>query len=68
MLPQLLEFRYQCSEDSTSEGIRKVFERVKKAAAKDPEAIAVLLLDEIGLAEVSRHNPLKVLHGNSHSS
>ena len=34
MLPQLLEFRYQCSEDSTSEGIRKVFERVKKAAAK----------------------------------
>ena len=61
-LPQLLEFRYQCSEDSTSEGIRKVFERVKKAAAKDEEAIAVLLLDEIGLAEVSRHNPLKVLH------
>ena len=43
-------------------GIRKVFDRVKKGASKNPEAIAVLLLDEIGLAEVSRHNPLKVLH------
>ena len=62
-LPQLLEFRYQCSEDSTSEGIRTMFERVKRVALKDKEeTIAVLLLDEIGLAEVSHHNPLKVLH------
>jgi hypothetical protein len=63
-LPQLYEWRYQCSEDSTSEGIQQVFDRATRFAEKNTRgAVAVVLLDEIGLAEVSRHNPLKVLHG-----
>ena len=63
-LPCVYELRYQCSEDSTSEGINDIFELAKRRAAKnDPdENIYVVVLDEIGLAEVSRHNPLKVLH------
>ena len=69
-LPQLFEFRYQGSEDSTSQGIRLVFEQAKKNAAlfdkdqssRNTTSISYVLMDEVGLAEVSRHNPLKVLH------
>ena len=59
---------FQGSEESTSEGIKTVFEKAEKylndtKKQKDaPEIIPVVLLDEVGLAEVSRHNPLKVLH------
>eukprot|EP01046_Picozoa_sp_COSAG06_P043488 COSAG06_NODE_5702_length_3313_cov_2.543559_2_plen_347_part_00 len=59
---------FQGSEDSTSEGIKTVFEKAEKYLTdtkkqKDaPEVIPVVLLDEVGLAEISRHNPLKVLH------
>ena len=70
-LPCISELRYQCSEDSTSAGIEAIFERAKRMAAtledhkqamNDDDVIYVVVLDEIGLAEVSRHNPLKVLH------
>ena len=63
ILPQLFEFRFQCSEDTTSEGLLQVFDRAAKFGRKNPDSIAVVLLDEVGLAEVARHNPLKVLHG-----
>uniref|UniRef100_A0A1I8JCI2 CULLIN_2 domain-containing protein n=1 Tax=Macrostomum lignano TaxID=282301 RepID=A0A1I8JCI2_9PLAT len=64
-LPALRFFCYQGSEASTSEGIFKVFRRATKKADEDAEKDEyryVVLLDEIGLAEKSRHNPLKVLH------
>mmetsp|Transcript_16892 Transcript_16892/g.40381 ORF Transcript_16892/g.40381 Transcript_16892/m.40381 type:complete len:3239 (-) Transcript_16892:1608-11324(-) len=61
-LPCVYELRYQCSEDSTSEGIEAIFESAKRKAANDDQVTFVVVLDEIGLAEVSRHNPLKVLH------
>ena len=61
-LPQLYIVSYQGSESSTSDGIEKVFQKAMKY--KDQaNVLAVVLLDEIGLAEVSPHNPLKVLHG-----
>ena len=59
----MLELRYQGSENSTSEGIFQVFKRAERYANENREAIATVLIDEVGLAEVSRHNPLKVLHG-----
>ena len=59
----MFELRYQGSENSTSEGILQVFKRAELYANKNQEAIATVLIDEVGLAEVSRHNPLKVLHG-----
>ena len=62
---QLYVVSFQGSETSTSDGIEKVFEKAKKYQIHTKEAndiLPVVLLDEVGLAEVSRFNPLKVLH------
>ncbi|XP_028413793.1 uncharacterized protein LOC114536639 [Dendronephthya gigantea] len=63
-LPQLYVVSYQGSESSTSEGINKVFEKAHKYKShnKDGNVLPVVLLDEVGLAENSKYNPLKVLH------
>jgi MoxR-like ATPase len=63
-LPQLYVVSYQGSESSTSEGIIKVFEKARKYKShnKDRNVLPVVLLDEVGLAENSKYNPLKVLH------
>jgi hypothetical protein len=63
-LPQLYVVSHQGSESSTSEGITKVFEKAGKYKShnKDGNVLPVVLLDEVGLAENSKHNPLKVLH------
>jgi len=62
-LPQLYVVSYQGSESSTSEGIFKVFEKAKRYNVEGAnDVLPVVLLDEIGLAEVSAFNPLKVLH------
>ncbi|WAR10217.1 R213A-like protein [Mya arenaria] len=63
-LPQLYCVSFQGSESSTSEGIIKVFEKAEnyqKSNRRD-DVFSVVLFDEIGLAEISRFNPLKVLH------
>ncbi|CAK9110699.1 unnamed protein product [Durusdinium trenchii] len=59
--PRLYVISYQGSEVSTSEGITKVFEKAKtykESIAKD--ALVLVHFDEIGLAEASPNNPLKV--------
>ncbi|XP_067665929.1 uncharacterized protein [Haliotis asinina] len=63
-LPQLYYVSYQGSESSTSDGIIKVFEKAQKYREhnKEGDVLPVVILDEIGLAEVSAYNPLKVLH------
>ena len=63
-LPQLYVVSHQGSESSTSDGILKVFDKAKryKKHNKSGDVLPVVLLDEIGLAEVSKYNPLKVLH------
>ena len=63
-LPQLYILSYQCSESSTSEGILKVFDKAEKyrKANENQGVMPVVLLDEVGLAEASKFNPLKVLH------
>ena len=61
-LKQVYVISYQGSESSTSEGILAVFEKAVKYQQRNPDVITVVLLDEIGLAEISKHNPLKVLH------
>ena len=60
--PQLYVVSYQGSESSTSEGIKKVFEKARKYKFDDKKVLPVVLLDEVGLAENSKNNPLKVLH------
>ena len=61
-LPQLYVVSYQGSESSTSEGIIKVFEKAHKYKSCNKNVLPVVLLDEVGLAENSKNNPLKVLH------
>ena len=63
-LPNLYVVSYQGSESSTSEGINKVFEKAVKyrKANQHEDVLPVVLLDEVGLAEASKFNPLKVLH------
>lgn len=60
--PRLFYSSFQGSESSTSDGILKVFERAKKFEKQDSDVLSLVILDEIGLAEISRFNPLKVLH------
>lgn len=62
---RLYVISYQGSEVSTSDGITKVFQRAKdyqESIAKD--ALVLVHFDEIGLAEASPNNPLKVLHAH----
>ena len=63
-LPELYIVSYQGSESSTSEGIQKVFEKANnyRKQKRSENILPVVLLDEVGLAEISRFNPLKVLH------
>ena len=63
-LPQLYCVSFQGSESSTSDGIIKVFEKAEQyqKSNEKEDVLSVVILDEIGLAEISRFNPLKVLH------
>ena len=59
---------YQGSRQSTSSSLLQVFERALARQKKlrtlnrKTRPLALVLLDEVGLAEQSPHNPLKVLH------
>jgi hypothetical protein len=70
-LPQIAPHVYQGSESSTSEGIKAVFEKAENAhnekqkqnkSGDRNEVIQMIYFDEIGLAEISKNNPLKILH------
>ena len=63
--PRIILTSYQGSKTSTSQGIEFVFDKAKKIALdqKGKEAvISMVYFDELGLAELSKNNPLKVLH------
>jgi hypothetical protein len=53
---------YQGSTSSTSEPILQAFDTAKSYARETLEWTVVVLIDEVGLAEISSHEPLKVLH------
>ncbi|CAF3271184.1 unnamed protein product [Rotaria sp. Silwood2] len=63
-LPPLIPVSYQGSQNCTSESVFKVFERANRYIEdkQTNELLPVIVFDEIGLAELSPHNPLKVLH------
>jgi hypothetical protein len=63
-LPELVAVSFQGSQNCTSESIIKVFERaaIYNRVKSQSELLPVIVFDEIGLAELSPHNPLKVLH------
>ena len=64
--PSLYVTSYQGSLTSSSEEIKTIFNRAKKVLSKQKKSekknLSVILFDELGLAEISPNNPLKVLH------
>ena len=64
--PAIEVVSYQCSPMSEAKGIEDAFnaaKRIQNAINKSgTPTIAVVNLDEVGLAEISPHLPLKVLH------
>jgi len=64
--PKLVVFSYQGSLSSTSEGVETIFKKAnnanKKFKAEDKGNISMIFFDEMGLAEHSPNNPLKVIH------
>ena len=63
-LPEIYVVTFQGSESSTSEGIEKAFEKARTLLAKSANRsiLPLVVFDEMGLAELSPNNPLKVLH------
>ena len=61
---KLYRYYYQGSETSTAEGIEQVFSKAQKAQLKNKgkQIISLVFFDEMGLAERSSNNPLKVIH------
>ena len=53
---------YQGSNQSTARGIELAFVKTRAILENFPNYIPVLFFDEIGMAENSPNNPLKVLH------
>ena len=63
--PSLYVTSYQGSLTSNSSEIKTIFERAKKVVEKQEDKkknLSVILFDEMGLAEISPYNPLKVIH------
>ena len=66
-LPKIIMNSYQGSMTSTSKGVERVFTRAKdkyKRLSKENKEknISMIFFDEMGLAEHSPNNPLKVIH------
>ena len=61
---KLYRYYYQGSETSTADGIEQVFKKAFNAQKKniDRNFITLVFFDEMGLAERSSNNPLKVMH------
>ena len=71
---KLYRYYYQGSETSTAEGIEQIFDKALKAQEKNKKnegknkknkenkIITLVFFDEMGLAERSSNNPLKVIH------
>lgn len=52
---------FQGSKQTTDTGIERVFETALQQS-KQENIIQLVFIDELGLAELSPHNPLKILH------
>ena len=54
---------YQCSLTSNSESVQKVFDRARNKLKNNNNSInSLVYMDEMGIADESKNNPLKVLH------
>ena len=61
--PEVIQSFYQCSLTSTSEKLEKVFDNARnKLEIFENQIISLIFIDEMGIADESKNNPLKVLH------
>ena len=66
-LPKLISNSYQGSLGSTSKGVLNIFKKARAVLEKENDEnlskiISMIFFDEMGLAEHSPNNPLKVIH------
>ena len=66
-LPKLMINSYQGSLGSTSKGVLNIFQKARQLLEKETDEnlakiISMIYFDEMGLAEHSPNNPLKVIH------
>ena len=66
-LPKIVICSYQGSMTSTSKGVENIFKKARSIYQKldkqgKKKIISMILFDEMGLAEHSPNNPLKVIH------
>ncbi len=61
-LPALTERYFQCSPLSTSSGFKALFDSAQKLSNDPKTMLAMVVLDELGLADLSPEKPIKVLH------
>ena len=60
--PELLSLKIQGSLNTTSKEIKNIFDRGRSFQSINPDKLWVIFMDEMGLAEISENNPLKVMH------
>ena len=61
--PEVITSFYQCSLTSTSENLEELFKKAEERLKKtNYEKISLIFIDEMGIADESENNPLKVLH------
>jgi hypothetical protein len=63
--PKVFTNSYQGSLTSDSKSILKLFKKARKSIENNSmknEIIQAIFFDELGLAEISKNNPLKVIH------
>ena len=63
-VPIVVPSYYQCSLASTSENLELTFKNAKEKIKKteNEEVSSLIIMDELGIADESQNNPLKVLH------
>ena len=60
--PPLTAFKIQGSLHTTSDEITKIFKKGRTYQIENNDKLSVVFMDEMGLAEISENNPLKVMH------
>ena len=60
--PELIAFKIQGSLNTTSKEIKDIFIKARKYKKNNINKNVVVFMDEMGLAEISENNPLKVMH------
>ena len=62
--PKMYVSTYQGALNSTSEGVKNIFDKAREIlkVSESKDKISTIYFDEMGLAEHSPHNPLKVIH------